>query len=452
MNAIGLAFTISVCILMFGVQRQAAAVLLLVGALYMTPGQVLDVGPAHFTVMRILVTVGFIRVISRGETISRGMLTIDRLVLLWAFVLVGSSAFHTSDAWIYRAGIVWTDLGCYFLFRIFLRDTQDVVSVCKALCLALIPVAGIMLYEKATQQNLFAVLGGVNPWSLVRDGHVRAAGPFAHPILAGTVGATCIMMALATWQRHRMHALAGLLAAGSIVFAATSSGPIMMVAFSILGLSLWHVRQHMSGLRWAVFVALVILDRLMNDPVYFLMARVDISGGSQGYYRAQLIRSSIDHLSEWWMAGTDYTRHWMPSGNFANTRHTDITNQVLAMGVLGGLPLLIIFVCILALAFAGVGRALRQRGPGTVGNSAFIAWLFGATLFGHVMNFMSISLFDQSIVFFYLVLAGIGAFQTSPQASRPSRTRRSPAPARGHTKKPALAGLSIRQRQQRPAR
>ena len=52
----------------------------------------------------------------------------------------------------------------------------------------------------------------------------------------------------------------------------------------------------------------------MEDPIYFLMARIDISGGSQGYFRAQLIRSLIDHLSEWWLAGKDYTRHWMASG------------------------------------------------------------------------------------------------------------------------------------------
>ncbi len=64
------------------------------------------------------------------------------------------------------------------------------------------------------------------------------------------------------------------------------------------------------------------------------MARIDIIGGSQGYYRAQLIRSSLEHLSEWWATGTDYTRHWMSSGIYANNRHTDITNHFLAMGVM----------------------------------------------------------------------------------------------------------------------
>jgi len=34
-------------------------------------------------------------------------------------------------------------------------------------------------------------------------------------------------------------------------------------------------------------------------------------------------------------------------------------------------------------------------------------------LFGHVWNFWSISLFDQSVVFFYLILASISAVQVA---------------------------------------
>jgi hypothetical protein len=39
----------------------------------------------------------------------------------------------------------------------------------------------------------------------------------------------------------------------------------------------------------------------------------------------------------------------------------------------------------------------------------FLAWTLGSILFAHVMNFFSISLFDQSVAFFYVVLGGIDA-------------------------------------------
>ena len=48
----------------------------------------------------------------------------------------------------------------------------------------------------------------------------------------------------------------------------------------------------------------------------------------------------------------------MPTGIFANERHTDITNHVLAMGVAGGLPLMLIFLFVLAVDFGRVFYAV----------------------------------------------------------------------------------------------
>jgi hypothetical protein len=423
MNAIGLSFTLVASALLLALPRRFAAVPLLLGVAYMTRGQELEIGPAHFTVVRLLVAVGFVRVLVRREHLANGMNAVDRWLLAWSVVLVGTSAFHASDAWVYRSGLVWTELGCYFLLRIFLSDCHDVVRVFKTTCLMLAPVAVLMLMEKATRQNAFGPLGGVNQLALVRDGLVRASGPFAHPILAGTVGATCIGMALCLWRQHRKHALLGVFGGSGIVAASTSSGPVLMAGFIALALLLWPLRRLMALIRWLFALGILALAAVMNDPVYFLIARIDITGSSQGYFRAQLIRSSIEHLDEWWLAGTDYTRHWMATGMYANNTHTDITNHILAQGVMGGLLLMFLFVAMLVAAFRGVGRALRES-QAAPKHQQFVAWTLGALLFGYVVNFTSISLFDQSIVFFYLILAGIGAVRatvaaTSIAADRP---------------------------------
>jgi hypothetical protein len=418
LNDLSAAFTFVAGVLLLTLPRRFAAIPLLLGAAYIARGAVLEVGPAHFTVLRLLVAVGILRVLGRGEWIAHGTNTVDRLVVLWALCLIATSAFHTSDAWVYRAGLVWDMVGSYFLLRIFVQSDEDVCRIFKVVGIVLLPVAALMLLEKYLGQNFFAAFGGVSE-VVVRDGHIRARGAFAHPILAGTVGATCMPMAAYLWNRHRAHAVMGFFSATGIVFASTSSGPILMALSIIIALLLWKIRDRLPAIRWFTLLALVSLHVVMNDPVYFLIARIDMAGGSTGWFRAQLIRSSIEHLDEWWLAGTDYSRHWMATGIPANQIHTDITNHLLYSGVLGGLPLMFLVVLTLMAAFRAVGRRLRSDGRGSM-EHRFLAWTLGSLLFGHVINFFSISYFDQSIVFFYLVLAAIAALQ---HRGRPSEWR-----------------------------
>jgi hypothetical protein len=425
LNAFGIAYTLVVGVILWSVPRSAAAIPLLLGGVYMTRGQELEIGPAHFTVVRILVAVGTLRVLLRRERIANGLNRVDRLLIVWAVWLIGSSAFHTSDAWVYRMGIVWTELGYYFLLRVFIRGEEDIRNIFRVLCVALIPLAVLMLLEKTVGRNFFAPLGGVWEVPVLRNGHYRAQGPFALYILAGTVGAVCATMGLYWWRSRRGYALAGLGAGGGIILACTSSGPIMMFLFILLGLSFWKLRRRLRLVRWSALAAVVALDLVMKDPWYFLVARVDFSGGSTGWHRARLIQSAIEHLNEWWLVGTDYTRHWMATGQHANDKHTDITNHLLGIGVLGGLPLMSVFIMALVSAFGMVGRVLRER-AGAAAERRFLAWTLGAILFGYVWNFFSIALFDQSVIFFYLVLAAIGALGSAPPAAVPERSPAGP--------------------------
>jgi hypothetical protein len=420
LNSVGASFTIVASLFQLMLPKRLAALPLLLAALLIPRGQEIEVAGGHFTVLRILVFVGFLRVLARGEGLARGWTLLDKLVLLWALLLIGTSAFHTSDAWVFRLGIVWGEVGCYFLFRVFLATSEDVIAAFRFVCWVVLPLGALMLLEKMTGQNPFAFLGALQV-SLVRDGHVRAAGPFEHPISAGTVGSTCLAMAIYMWRRSKLAALAGLLGSLSMLFAATSSGPILMALAIAIGLLFWPLRRHMNRVRQLALAAVLGLAAVMNDPVYFLLARIDITGGSQGYFRAQLIRAAIEHIDEWWLTGTDHTRHWMASGIYANQQHTDIVNHYLAMGVLGGLPLMVLFILIVVAAFRGVGRALA--GHGNEDDQPFLAWLLGAIVFGHVVNFVSTSLFDQPILFFYLPLAAICVIQALRRANldRPSR-------------------------------
>ncbi|MBS0150538.1 MAG: hypothetical protein JSR31_06320 [Nitrospira sp.] len=376
----------------------------------MTLGSGLEIGPFHFQVIRILVAVGVARVIVRSERFPEKMNTLDWLMVAWATWALMSSVFHkeVSEVLVNRLGLVYNGCGIYFLLRVFCRSLKDLVGLCRIIAILLIPLSIVMGLEQATGRNVFSVLGGVEELSEVRNGRIRAQGPFSHSILAGTVGAVCLPLMTVLWQHHRKTAIAGIGACLTIVLASASSGPILTTLFGIGALLMWHSRNQMRVVRWVAVLGYIGLDLVMNAPAYYLLARIDLTGSSTGWHRAALIESAIQHISEWWLAGTDVTRHWMPYGVAWSQDQADITNYYLNMGVWGGLPLMFLFIAVLATAFSLIGRTLRQT-PKLSLQSQFMIWALGASLFAHSATFVSVTYFDQSVVFIYLTLALIGS-------------------------------------------
>ena len=386
----------------------------------MTYRQAIEIGPFHFGVMRLLIGIGLIRIYLRKETVVGGFGKVDRLMIAWAVWAVCSSFFHApfSGALISRLGLVYNGLGIYWLMRVFIRDVDDVLRAIKMLLLILAPIAMEMLYERLTQNNLFSGLLGAGYGVEIRNGKARAQGPFGHSILAGTVGAVCLPLALLFWRKNRKLALAGMAVTVGMVFASLSSGPIMTMLTALAALCLWRVRHTMPLIRTATVIGVIGLSIVMNDPVYYLLARIDLTGSSTGWHRAALIESSINHLGEWWFAGTDYTRHWMPTGILANEQHTDITNYYIAMGVTGGLPLMFLFIWGLIGAFSAIGQSLGGN-PTGLQEREYLLWTLGAVLFSHMITFLSVPYFDQTIVPFYFLLASIVSIHASQAITTP---------------------------------
>ena len=168
----------------------------------------------------------------------------------------------------------------------------------------------------------------------------------------------------------------------------------------------------MRMIRWGSALAILALALVMNAPIYFILDRIDLTGNSTGWHRAALIQGAISHVDDWWLGGTDYTRDWTPEAG-ADENNTDITNHYIRMAVWGGLPMLLLFVWSLVVAFGMVSKTLRAnlRAPG---QEEFLIWTLGCILFGHVTAMLSISYFDQSVFFLYFVLAAIATLQAAP--------------------------------------
>ncbi len=410
-------FLCATSIALLAVPRRWAPLPFIMTACYLSISQSIEIGPFNFTAIRILIAVGAVRVIVRGERLVGGLNALDGWMLAWAAWAVGSGLLHDNgyDTFINRLGLLYNTLGFYTLLRILCTSIDDVIGLTKATAILLVPVALEMIYEMLGNSSLFYLFEGYARPLYIRHGRVRAVGPFVHPILAGTVGGVCLPLMVGLWNRQRVAAFAGIFACLGMVVASASSGPIMSTIAALAGLAMWPHRHRMRTVRWMLVFAYFALALAMKAPVYYLIARINFVDGSTGYHRALLIESAIKHLSTWWLAGTDYTRNWAPSPGHT-PYHTDITNHFLAIAILGGLPLLLLFIGTLTKGYALVGARLKQEIAAN-GPNQFMLWGLGAALFSHTITFLSVSYFDQSLVFLYVALAAIGSARAPTVAS-----------------------------------
>jgi hypothetical protein len=300
-------------------------------------------------------------------------------------------------------GFAFDAVGMYLLFRVLVRDWADVKQVALGFMLISIPVAVAFAIEWRTARNVFSVFGGVPEITAVRDGWLRCQGAYAHPILAGLFWASLLpLIAAQRWDARSWRWLGAttVCAALFIIVACSSAGPISGIMFACLGAAAFCVRHWMRWVRWSLLLCGIGLHLVMLAPVWHLIARVSVMGGS-GYHRFQLIDGAIKRIHEWWLCGSDLgTRHW---GHFT----FDTTNYYVVQGLHGGLGLLGLFVAVIALGFRDVGRTWRCVAGDRLRLAT--AWALGVALFVHTTSFIAISYFGQINMVWYLLLAMIGS-------------------------------------------
>ena len=429
MNPPGIVLVLVCCFATLFLPRRHALLPLFAATCLTTIGQSLQIAGINFWITRLVFVAGGLRVFLRHERRRGGLLSLDGLVVLWAIWALVSSLGH-EDSWhafIWRAGMAFDACAVYFLVRTFCQSTEELEAVVAGLAGVLAVVAAEMLFEKVTGRNLFAMFGGIAEASAVRGGKIRAQGPFLHAILAGTVGAVCLPLFIAFLRERTKTSVLGVVACLAMIAASVSSGPIMSLGAAVCALLMWRFRDRLYIFRWGAVLVYVGLTFVMKSPPYYLIARIDFTGESTGFHRAALIQSSIEHLREWWAWGTDYTRHWMPTGVAASTQETDITNQYIRMGVIGGLPLMFLFLAMVWRGFVYAGDVVN-RWVNASKRTKSIAWALGASLFSIFATGISVSFFDQSVLFVYLVLGVLGSLRAlMAEESTRVADRRQPA-------------------------
>ena len=254
---LALALLLLAMVLLFSLRRKYVIIPLLVGGLLVPFEAVVVIAGFHFPALRLLLSAAWLRILVRRDIRLPHLNSIDKAFLVWG---LGGAFFFcilwgTVSAVTNRFGFLWTTLGAYFLVRSLIQEKADVVRAVRVLALTMAIIAPALLFEHFTQRNLFAIVGSPTI-SAVRDGAIRAQGPFRHPIIAGTISAMLLPLYVGLWpqKQYRKVLALGMVASVVMAISSASSTPLMTCAAGTLGLLMWYYRGWLRVARWGLAV------------------------------------------------------------------------------------------------------------------------------------------------------------------------------------------------------
>lgn len=412
-HPVGLTMLLAAMAALMTVPRRFAPGVIIAMAALVPSAQRVVIAGLDFNFIRLLALAGLVRVLMRGEWSNIRWNGIDTCaVFLAAFHLVGTvGTFGFGPATIGQIGADFEALLVYAVLRATLVAPSDLRSTLVVVAVVTVVAAPFFLVERSTGKNMFSVMGGVPAITMEREGKLRCQGAIAHAILAGCFFAAFvpIWIAMVVGSRKRALPLVASAAAAVIVVCCASSTPVVTLMQAALGWCFYRARYQLRLLWIGLLLLLTALHFLMQKPVWHLIARIDLVGGSTGWHRYHLIDAAINRIGEWFVFGTASTAHW-------GWGLEDVTNQFILDGVRGGLGATLALVVCFVLGFGYCGswlrhaRIARSRAASKVERAAILqnealAFGVGVALFIHVGNFLAVSYFGQATVVWLFVLA-----------------------------------------------
>lgn len=397
-------------ILTFIVPRKYFLLPFILAACFVPADQRVIIFDLDFTPLRILVLIGFLRTILRGERLTFKLNRFDKLVLTWAICGAAIYIIRWADmrALIYKCGVLFDVIGLYWLFRINISSWGDIKLATKIFAVCSLVLAVFVGLEWATGKNPFAILGRVG--TAVREGRYRCQASFPHSIMLGLFWATLVplFVGFARQDKHKLLLWSAVAASIFIVAATASSTPILTLLIVLVLLCGYKWRQYTASAGWGLLASLIALHIVMKAPVWHLISRINVIGGSTGWHRYNLIDKAIKHFGEWIFLGCRSTAHW-------GWGLSDITNQYVLEGVRGGFITLALFLVMIYTALRILLRLFIQHQEH---KQQFLAWCLFVAILGHCVAFFGVSYFGQIMMWWYMTLAMVGFLNEGKEHSK----------------------------------
>jgi len=316
-------------------------------------------------------------------------------------------------ALIYKCGVLFDVIGLYWLFRVNIRSWGDIKLATKIFAVCSLVLAVFVGLEWATRTNLFAILGRVG--TVVREGRYRCQASFPHSIMLGLFWATLVplFVGFARQDKRKLLLWSAVAASIFIVAATASSTPVLTLLIVLFLLCGYKWRQYTASAGWGLLASLIALHIVMQAPVWHLISRISLVGGSTGWHRYILIDRAISHFGEWAFLGCRSTAHW-------GQGLSDVTNQYILEGVRGGFVTLALFLVMIYIALRTLLRLFPQYQEQ---KQQFLAWCLFVAILGHCIAFFGVSYFGQIIVLWYMTLAMVGFLSEAQENVRHAAIR-----------------------------
>ncbi len=394
-------------VLMLWLPRKYVVIPLLMAAFLVPRGQEIYLAGLHWYVLRILVLTGFVRLAKAKFQLAGGLHNVDKIFILWASYRTSAIVLtNWPNGVAEQAAFLIQAMGGYFLLRYLIQDEEDIARAAKALAVTAMILGACMLIEHTRSVNVFGYLRGAPLVPEVRNGQTRAQATFGHSILAGCFGATLLPLFFWLWKSGKAKALAAVGMSGStlMMLMSNSSTPVLAYVAGVGALLLWAIRRSMRAVRWGLVIALVSLALVMKAPVWFIVAHINVIGGSGGYDRANLIDVCIRHFKDWWLIGTNQNGSW-------GWDMWDQSNQFVAEGETGGLVTLVCFITMISRSFGKLGT-MRKR---VERKEQWLFWSLGAVMLAHIFAYFGVAYWDQTQIWWFAFLAMISAATVATQ-------------------------------------
>jgi len=364
------------------------------------------VASLDFTVLRICVLFGALRLLVRGEVIRIHWNKFDKLFFIWLILGTIIYVFRWGDlrTLIYKFGVLFDGLGLYWIFRQNIRSWQGVGLPLKLFAVCAIISACLAFIERITFVNPFSYFGSFETG--FHRGRYRCYGAFGNPIILGLFWATLIPWFLA-YIKAKSDIILNVTAVISsliCVILSGSSTPIVTVVAVLFFFALYRYRAYGRQIALGFCFLLFALHVVMKAPVWHLISRVSIFSGSTGWHRYYLIDQAIEHFDEWMILGTSDTERW-------GWGLHDLANQYVFEGVIGGGVTLLVFVILLIYAVKIAG-AFSLHGDNDKYN--WLSWGICVSILGHCVSFFAIAYFAQFKMVLYLTFAIVGFIAGNP--------------------------------------
>lgn len=356
-----------------------------------------------FTLLRILIIFGILRLATRKEARNISWNKFDKILFLWS--VIGSFVYIVQQAnfsaVINKSGVMFDTLGMYWLFRQIIKEWDDVFQTVHLFAFFAIITAPLIFMEESQggHASFFALFGPVE--STFHRGRFRAAGPFPHYIMMGCFWASLLPMFFASIKSKRWVILSWLaiFAALSNVYSSGSSTPFLTVIAIVFFWLIHRFRQHGKIIFASICLCILFLHLIMKAPVWHLLARLNFFSGSTGWHRYFTFDVFVNNISNWFLMGTKSYELWDTHGII------DITNQFVLEGVRGGMITLLFFTTLIYYAVSIPGRISLSDVPSEV---RWLNWGLCVSMLGHFVTFWGVAYFGQINLLLILSFAFVG--------------------------------------------